>query len=143
MSNNRLKPLGGKEKCSCKGYNLDKLLQPNILILLATQELHGYLIIQELESKDLFRGERADNTGIYRTLKTMEDKGLVDSELVFEATGPAKKVYRITEDGLHCLENWIDTLENYKNTIDEIVAEAREAVRSKNGSKTGAKYEEI
>lgn len=44
MSNKRLTPLGGKEKCSCKGYNLDKLLQPNVLILLAKQELHGYLI---------------------------------------------------------------------------------------------------
>ena len=128
MSNNRPTPLGGKEKCSCKGYNLDKLLQPNILILLAKQELHGYLIIQELESKDLFRGEKADNTGIYRTLRTMEDKGLVKSELVLEATGPAKKVYKVTEDGLHCLNNWIETLENYKNTIDGIITEARDVL---------------
>lgn len=125
MSTINKNPIDKKVKCSCKGYNLDKLLQPNILILLAKQNLHGYSIIQELENKDLFNGERADNTGIYRTLNMLEEKGLVKSEWELESTGPAKKVYHITEAGLDCLGNWVVTLETYNKTIHMIIDEAK------------------
>jgi len=33
-----------------------------------TRDMHGYVVIQELEKLDLFNGEKIDNTGIYRTL---------------------------------------------------------------------------
>ena len=112
-------------KCSCRGYNLDKLLQPNILILLAKQNLHGYSIIQELENKKLFHGEKADNTGIYRTLNTLEEKGLVQFEWEVMSAGPAKKVYHITDAGLECLSNWIETLEAYRKSIDVIIDDAK------------------
>lgn len=125
MSNSRVTLTKKQVKCSCKGYNLDKLIQPNILILLAKQDLHGYLIIQELEDKNLFQGEKADNTGIYRTLKLMEDKALVKSRWDLEGSGTAKKVYGITEEGLSCLQNWIGTLQTYRDTIDQIIGEAK------------------
>lgn len=125
MSNINKRLIDTKAKCSCKGYNLDKLLQPNILILLAKQNLHGYSIIQELENKNLFNGEKADNTGIYRTLSTLEEKGLIQFEWELESTGPAKKVYHITDDGLDCLSNWAGTLETYRKTIDTIIEEAK------------------
>ncbi len=114
-----------KNKCSCKGYNLDKLIQPNILILLSKQNLHGYSIIQELENKDLFNGEKADNTGVYRTLSTLEEKELIKYEWVLESSGPAKKVYHITDAGIECLSNWVGTLEVYRKTIDAIILDAK------------------
>lgn len=129
MSNTRLTLIEKQVKCSCKGYNLDKLLQPNILILLAKQDLHGYLIIQQLEDKNLFQGEKADNTGVYRTLKLMEDKELVKSRWDLEGSGTAKKVYSITEEGSNCLHHWIDTLQIYRNTVDQIITEAKEIIR--------------
>lgn len=125
MSNSNGNLIDAKAKCSCRGYNLDKLLQPNILILLARQNLHGYSIIQEFENRNLFNGERADNTGIYRTLNTLEEKGLVKFEWELESTGPAKKVYHITDVGLECLSNWVGTLEAYRSTIDTIIEEAK------------------
>ncbi len=112
-------------KCSCKGYNLDKLLQPNILILLAKENLHGYSIIQALVAKDLFYGEKADNTGIYRTLNKLEEKGMIRFEWELENTGPARKVYHITDEGLACLSHWIDTLESYRKTIEVMTGEAK------------------
>ncbi|NLM08925.1 MAG: PadR family transcriptional regulator, partial [Clostridiales Family XIII bacterium] len=71
MGNIRQNQIDAGEKCSCRGYNLDKLIQPNILIILAKQSMHGYSIIQELERKNLFVDERVDNTGVYRALKTL------------------------------------------------------------------------
>lgn len=126
MSNNRIKLINEKIKCSCRGYNLDKLLQPNILILLAKHDLHGYLIIQELEKKSQFNDEKVDNTGVYRALKTLEDREMVSFEWALDETGPAKKIYKITDKGLECLGNWIQTLENYKKFVEQIIEDAKE-----------------
>lgn len=125
MSNKGVYLIRDRVKCSCKGSNLDKLLQPSILSLLEKQELHGYLIIKELEDKNLLYEEEADKTGIYRTLKVLENRGLVKSEWDVDGSGAAKKVYWITEEGKNCLINWIYTLENYKKTIDNIIEEAK------------------
>ena len=133
MSSMSTMAIDKKNKCSCKGYNLDKLIQPNILILLSRQNLHGYSIIQELENKDIFHGEKLDNTGIYRTLGTLEEKGLVRFEWELENTGPAKKVYHITAEGLDCLANWVGTLETYRKSIDCIINEAKTVLSEKQG----------
>lgn len=130
MSNNRPSILNDNVKCSCKGFNLDKLLQPNILTLIAEKGLHGYVIIQELEKKNLFQGEKVDNTGIYRALKSLEEKGLVSSEWDVKDGGAAKKIYTINGSGKECLANWIRTLEEYKKTIDIIIQDAKTAVKT-------------
>jgi len=128
MSNSRVTLIKKKEKCSCKGYNLDKLLQPNILTLLATRDMHGYVVIQELENLDLFMGEKIDKTGIYRTLKHLEERGLVQSQWDLEDTGPAKRIYRINAAGRECLANWISSLEAYQAIIGTVVESARKAL---------------
>ena len=127
MSNNRLSLIDENIKCSCRGYNLDKLIQPNILIILAKQNLHGYLIIQELE-KNLFYEEKLDNTGVYRALNTLEEKEMIRFEWVLEESGPAKKNYMITEKGIECLKNWVDTLDNYKLSIEKIILDAKKTL---------------
>lgn len=112
-------------RCSCMGYNLDKLLQPNILILLAEKELHGYSVIQELEQKNLFPGEKVDNAGVYRTLKTLENRGMVEADWELGEENTPRKVYRITDTGLDCLRNWIETLEQYRVTVDTVIADGK------------------
>jgi hypothetical protein len=59
MAGSDISLLDETSKCSCKGYNLDKLLQPSILIILAQQNMHGYMIIQELERRNVFEEEKA------------------------------------------------------------------------------------
>jgi len=116
-------------KCSCKGHNLDKLLQPSILTILAEQNAHGYMIIQELERRNALEEEKVDNTGVYRTLKTLEDRGMVKFEWVTDEAGPAKKSYMITEQGIECLKNWVNTLQMYHKKIDRIIADAKNALK--------------
>ena len=127
MSDNSSSLIMVDVKCSCKGDNLDKLLQPNILTILATRTLHGYMIIQELDNKNLFFGEKVDSTGIYRTLRSMEDRGLVCSDWDLDGTGAARKIYKITDTGRECLTHWIKTLESYQQTIAAIIADAKMA----------------
>jgi len=129
MTNSRPSLIEENIKCSCKGNNLDKLLQPNILMILARQNLHGYMVIQELERRNLFNDEKADNAGVYRALKTLEDREMVRFEWVLDETGPAKKNYFITDKGFECLGHWIETLEGYKKMIEKIIKEAKKVLK--------------
>jgi poly-beta-hydroxybutyrate-responsive repressor len=122
MSNNRQAHLQ-RGKCSCKGFNLEKFLQPNILVLLAHESLHGYLIIQKLNEKHPAGCEKFDNTGVYRALQSMEKKNMVESRWDVAGAGAAKKIYRITPTGMECLSHWQHTLSEYRNTIADLITE--------------------
>jgi hypothetical protein len=67
--------------------------------------------------------------GIYRTLKTLEDRELVTYEWVTDEAGPAKKNYMITDKGLECLENWVNTLQMYSKKIDKIIEDAKDVLK--------------
>jgi DNA-binding PadR family transcriptional regulator len=121
MSNSKLNLNDKNLKCSCKGVNLDKLLQPRILQILSEEKMHGYGIVQALEARPLFHEEKADTAGIYRALATLQDRGLVEFEWMMESSGPAKKQYAITGEGRHCLINWIQTLGEYKQALEDFL----------------------
>lgn len=117
------------KECACKGSNLDKMIQPAILSALA-EELHGYKIIQRIAETALFNGNKPDPTGVYRHLKTMESMGLIISSWDTTNSGPAKRIFKITEDGYECLCTWILTLEDYKNTIETFLNEAKSIINN-------------
>jgi DNA-binding PadR family transcriptional regulator len=102
--------------------SLDRLVQPAILIILVQGELHGYKIVQRIAELER---HRPDPTGVYRSLRSMEGRGLVVSEWRASDTGPARKSYRITEAGWECLERWIETLGEHGQTVYRLLAEAR------------------
>ncbi len=115
------------EKCPCSGGNLDKLIQPLILINLAHADLYGYKIVQLIADSPMFKGRKPDGTGVYRSLKAMEQRGLVVSSWSLADAGPAKRIYHITGDGMECLARWITTLKEYRQTIGMILEEAQQA----------------
>ncbi|MHB1392580.1 MAG: PadR family transcriptional regulator [Clostridia bacterium] len=123
------------KECACKGSNLDKMIQPAILSALAEEELHGYKIIQRIAETALFNGNKPDPTGVYRHLKTMESMGLIISSWDTTNSGPAKRTFKITEDGYECLCTWILTLEDYKNTIETFFNEAKSIINNTKLSK--------
>ena len=122
--------------CPCSGINLDKLVQPTVLALLAREELHGYGLVQRLTDYPMFSGCKPDPTGVYRFLKILEQRGLVDAEWDLADSGPARKVYRITSEGLRCLERWIGTLDDYRRSIDALLSEARSTLNGVQGTDT-------
>jgi len=112
------------DQCACAGINLDKLVQPTILLFLTEQNLHGYGLIQKIMDSPMFKGEKPDPTGIYRFLKSMEDRQLVVSSWDLAESGPPKKIYKITGEGEACLQRWISTLRDYLASIETLVAVA-------------------
>jgi len=111
--------------CPCKGSNLDKIVQPAILAALVKEELHGYKVIQRVAASAMFNGNKPDPTGIYRHLKIMESNGLIISRWETVDSAPAKRIFKITANGYDCLRTWIQTLEEYKSTIETFLYETK------------------
>ena len=113
-----------EENCPCQGSYLDKLVKPAVLVILSDGPSHGFQIIQELERRNLLGGESLDATGLYRMLKRMESAGYLVSRWDTEKAH-AKRVFQITPLGRSCLENWVDTLENYRDYVDRMVQQIK------------------
>lgn len=109
------------ETCPCSGNSLAKLLHAAILIILAKEEQHGYSLIEKLSGLQIQRGERPDPAGVYRVLHSLEREGFITSETDASNPGPNRRVCAITPDGLHCLQTWIETLCEYRDSLTELI----------------------
>jgi DNA-binding PadR family transcriptional regulator len=108
--------------CACTGKTLPKLLRPLILSVLSAGDSHGYAITERLGRLAAFADQPPDHTGIYRALQAMEKEGLILSDWEHSKTGPGKRCYRLTAKGVTCLRKWKQTLEEYRRTIDSLLA---------------------
>ena len=115
--------------CSCKGKNLDRMLQAHVLMILYNEPMHGFRLIQELGEKTMFKNSMPDPTGVYRYLKKMEAAGTLRSywDDAGEGSRP-KRIYEITEEGRHCLANWTVALGQYAVDIMELVSEMENTI---------------
>lgn len=110
--------------CPCKGKNLDKMLQPSILLELYEESLHGFMLIQKLSRNPMFDGNMPDKAGVYRYLKKMETSGLLESDWeIDEFGGKPRRIYSITDKGKGCLVNWTLALKDYVKSVDSLVGE--------------------
>ena len=114
------------DKCACCGGNLDRFLQPIILSILAGGPKTGYAIVKEIARYSTFRGRGPDPTGVYRYLKIMLLKGMLEKP-GSEENGE-KSLFTITESGASCLTKWQETLEEYSRQIDVLRTEIAQSV---------------
>ena len=125
---NKLSKLEISGKCPCKGINLDKLIQPATLAILAVEDIHGYMIVQKLRTNAL-HGSNLDSSGVYRCLKMMEQRGLITSTWdVSTDPGPVKRLYSITDVGVKCLQNWLTSLEKYYCLLGDFLDSVKQAI---------------
>lgn len=81
--------------------------RPCLLLLLAEGPSHGYELLEQIGHLGL---ERADAGGLYRTLRAMEQEGLVDSWWEPSQSGPARRTYALTDEGQEWLHAWAGSL---------------------------------
>lgn len=98
---------------------IERFVEPCILLLLAEQNRHGYSLRDELVQRELI--EDVDFGHLYRTLRRMEEAGLVSSEWAEEGPGPLKRVYRITPTGRKLLQAWAASLRQTKQLLDKFL----------------------
>jgi DNA-binding PadR family transcriptional regulator len=87
------------------------LLSAWLLLLLREGAGHGYRMRQELAA----RGFTADRSAVYRTLRDLEQRGLVRSSWVPSADGAARHMYEITGAGHAELDRAVAALTGERN----------------------------
>jgi len=76
--------------------NIERFIEPCILLLLSKSPSHGYGLIEDLEKHC---DERVDIGYLYRTLRRMEKDGWVESDWEENEAGPDRRTYTITQEG--------------------------------------------
>jgi poly-beta-hydroxybutyrate-responsive repressor len=90
-------------------------LVPILLLMLREWSSYGYELMERVATFGL----AAMNPGtFYRTLRQMEKDGMVRSSWDTSETGPARRMYSITEAGESYLKYWADSLNQYQRLMD-------------------------
>jgi poly-beta-hydroxybutyrate-responsive repressor len=106
-------PTDGREPWA--GWPPRDILAPFVLLSVSLERAHGYVIEDYLRALGLFG---ITMSTLYRTLRQMEKDGFVESAWEPGPTGPARRVYTITDAGLAWLDSSATTLNAYRDTID-------------------------
>jgi len=95
------------------------MIQPRLLLSLAQQNSHGYELM-EILGQD---GTAPDPGSLYRTLRSLEEDGLVCSTWDTSNAGPARRVYEITDLGVEVLQTWVVDIRKTRQGLDDFLAE--------------------
>lgn len=106
----------------------ERYMQPSILLGLYPRPSYGYELIQNIQKFGFIEGQAPPGM-IYRHLHQLEEDGLVSSQWNTEATGPAKRMYYLTEEGKQMLGLWVDYMERQAKTLNDFVDQYRTACR--------------
>ncbi|MDI6901059.1 MAG: PadR family transcriptional regulator [Anaerosomatales bacterium] len=113
----------GRRRCcgsAAAGRGRGALLEPAVLAALARGESHGYDLVAAIE--EITGGAVvADTGGLYRVLRRLEDEGSVISHWEEGEAGPARRSYRLTDEGRELLAHWLQHLRERKRALDALV----------------------
>lgn len=99
---------GGRSEGACP-RRIDRFLEPCLLLLLHHNEAHGYELLDGLKPFG-FEENPVDLSTVYRVLRGLEERGFVTSYWDTDSGGPARRLYRITEEGDRYLAWWVGDL---------------------------------
>jgi poly-beta-hydroxybutyrate-responsive repressor len=91
------------------------MLAPFVLLAVSLHRAHGYVIEDYLRALGLFG---ITMSTLYRTLRQLEKDGYLESAWEPGPTGPARRVYTITDAGHAWLDASAAMLKVYSETID-------------------------
>ncbi len=94
-------------------------LTPYMLLMLRDWSLHGYQIWQRLMEMKLPGLNEHDRPAVYRLLRQLEEEGKLSSQWdTADKSGPARRVYTLTDTGKDFLGLWAAGLDQYRRTLD-------------------------
>ncbi len=106
-----------------------ELLATSLLAFLRGWNAHGYQLAKRLGDAGL---PPFDVGTIYRTLRQLERSGLVSSFWDMSASGPARRMYSLTQAGEAFLGAWTDILQSYQRLFQSALMGSRAEERQAN-----------
>lgn len=122
---------GSAAGCRCQGGRMRGFVQPRLLLQLVKKPAHGYELMEAL-------GAAADDPApdpgtLYRTLRSLEEDGLVRSAWETGDSGPARRVYELTDQGIEYLHAWAISIRGTRAQLDRFLAEYERQFQIKTG----------
>ncbi|MEE8354936.1 MAG: PadR family transcriptional regulator [Candidatus Bathyarchaeia archaeon] len=97
-----------------------------VLRVLYERPMHGYRLIEELESRGYVVAGRFKTGSIYTILKRMEHRGLLSSEEGRSESGRPRKTYEVTPMGVEALKTGLRGVIRRKQIMDDLASFYRE-----------------
>jgi PadR family transcriptional regulator PadR len=94
-------------------------LRASLLLLIAETPAHGYDLLEQIAQLGL---RNVDPGGLYRALRVMEQDGLVASWWEHSTAGPARRSYKLTEEGVDWLHAWAGALREGRRFLSAYLA---------------------
>lgn len=105
----------------------NRILEPALLLFLHHGPAHGYTFLDRLSEYGI---ADLNPSVVYRTLRDMETRGLIESSWDDAAShGPPRRVYRITPEGDRMLALHSDELTHARRMIDHLLTVYRDHMR--------------
>jgi len=111
----------GGEGRHARGGRMARFVQPWILLQLAKQPAHGYELMEGLAQQD--DQPALDPGTLYRILRFFEEEGIVSSEWETGGAGPARRVYKVTDQGMDYLHVWAAAVRRDRDRLDRFLAD--------------------
>ncbi len=111
---------GDGEECHGKVERVPNFAQPRLMLALARKPAHGYELIELLSEEG---GAAPDPGTFYRILRVLEEEGAVCSTWDTQNTGPARRVYELTDQGVEYLHTWAVTIRGIRQSLDQFLSD--------------------
>ena len=107
-------------ECHCKVERVPNFALPRLLLELAKKTSHGYELIERLSQE----GNAAPDPGnFYRMLRSLEEDGLVCSTWETPSSGPARRVYELSDQGMEFLHAWAATIHQTHQSLSRFLSD--------------------
>ena len=116
------------EHCCPPGGWVRGFLQPQLLLSLLREPTHGYELMERLADEE--ESPFVDPGLLYRTLRRLEEDGVVSSSWDTQGPGPARRLYEVTPQGIDYLHAWVARIRATRERLDRFLAEYEAQFRS-------------
>lgn len=93
-----------------------------LLLLIAEAPAHGYDLAERLSDLGL---ADVDSAAVYRALRALDEEGLAESWWEESGSGPVRRRYRVSDEGLSCLQAWAASVGESASRLSSFVARHR------------------
>ena len=97
---------------------LKGVLDMCLLAVVSERPSYGYEMIRTLADRGLALGSEGT---IYPVLSRLQRNGLLEGYLVESAEGPARKYYRVTDEGRTTLARWVDDWHGLVSGVEQVL----------------------
>jgi len=123
--------------CTCAMGHLYRFIEPVLLLMIRERgQAYGYDLSGDLGDY-AFTDAEIERAALYRTLNILEKNHYVKSQWDTNGSGPARKLYSLTREGEHHLQQWAEVLHKVSKSMSHFVrkVESRKATPHLNRAK--------